>query len=340
MKMHYRLALPRLSELTADTPLPFVVLDDSRQVRASGCAVAGEIAASVGSGRIQAVLHPLDAVVAQVKLPPLPASRLEAAVKAGIEPLAVQDPSRLAIAFGPRAADGNTHVAWADKALLLQGSRILHEAGLSLDSLVPHALALPVDDPAPRTPLGLPVDHRWTAPLPDWSLARAAWRPAAKPDRWRPVLGWALATLTLWALGLNLYAARLEAETTRLETHIEQTLAAAFPDVDVWLDPMKQAQQQLAQLQAGLGRSGPDDFIPLAVAASQSLKFPVHQVQALHYSNGALVLTVGDAALESIDAGRVAQQARAHALMVRQDSENSNRWYVERLSSPAAGRQP
>ena len=340
MKTHYRLALPRLSELAPDTPLPFAVLDDNRQIRASGRSTAGELASSIGTGRVHAVLHPLDAVVVQIKLPPLPASRLAAAVSASIEPLAVQEPSRLAIAFGPRSADGSTPVAWADKAVLLQSSRVLHDAGLTLDSLVPHTLALPADDPSPRSPLALPADHRWTAPLPDWSLARAAWRPNPESPRWRPVLGWALATLTLWAIGLHLYAAKLDAETDQLQTYIERTLASAFPDVDVWLDPMKQAQQQLSVLQTGLGRTSPDEFIPLALAASQTLQFPVHQVQALHYSKGTLALTVGDSALENLDAERVAREALTHGLVARQDTDNRNRWHVQLATPPVAGRQP
>lgn len=142
MKTTLRLMLPRLAELQPETEADFALLEGQRVVRQGRLALAA-IAAAVPASDIMAILHPADAVLAEVALPPLPSHQLDAAVANAIEPLVLGDVDTLAVACGPRAADGRAVVAWADRAWLSRGWNLLAEVGLPARHLVPAALSLP-----------------------------------------------------------------------------------------------------------------------------------------------------------------------------------------------------
>src|SRR5690606_34724091 len=128
---------------------------------------------------------------------------------------------------------------------LLQAWRVLHEAGLDIKAFIPFELALPPGEPDPGRPLGLPVDARWRAPLPAWSLARPEWRPARRTRRWRGPLRWAAAAVLLWLGGLHLHAAQLRNEEQALRTGMERAVREAFPSLTAILDPLRLAQGQV-----------------------------------------------------------------------------------------------
>ncbi|MGE4337320.1 MAG: type II secretion system protein GspL [Pigmentiphaga sp.] len=142
MKTTLRLMLPRLAELQPGTEADFALTEGQRVVRQGRLALAA-IAAAVPASDTVAILHPADAILAEVTLPPLPPHQLEAAVVNAIEPLVLGDVETLAVACGPRAADGRAVVAWADRAWLSRGWSLLADAGLPVRQLVPAALSLP-----------------------------------------------------------------------------------------------------------------------------------------------------------------------------------------------------
>ncbi|MCS5517246.1 hypothetical protein NWF32_27125 [Pseudomonas qingdaonensis] len=50
----------------------------------------------------------------------------------------------------------------------------------------------------------------------------------------------------IWTLGLNLYAARLADTGQQLRQHMHQQVRAAYPQLQVILNPLQQVRQQLA----------------------------------------------------------------------------------------------
>src|SRR5690606_30456779 len=115
MKARLRLALPPLTVLAPDSRIAFAVFDRSGTLLRSAELPLQELAAAVQADEVQAILHPDDAVRADIELPPLPAKRLEEAVQASVEPMALSDIADLCIAFGPRRADGRLTVVWTER---------------------------------------------------------------------------------------------------------------------------------------------------------------------------------------------------------------------------------
>src|SRR5690606_4475881 len=198
MKSRLRLALPPLNLVAPDAVVAFALHDRNGQLLRSGQLPLEQIAQAMPTDQVQAILHPGDAIVVTLDLPPLPAKRLSAAVQSSVEPMALSDISDLCIAHGPRATDGSVRVAWADRPALLQAWRQLEALGLRVNALVPFPLAVPEDDPNPDQALQLPVNARWQTPLPRWSLAQAEWRPVSENKRWHSALLWLGAATLLW----------------------------------------------------------------------------------------------------------------------------------------------
>ncbi|NMG64158.1 hypothetical protein GPA19_04240 [Azoarcus indigens] len=114
-------------------------------------------------------------------------------------------------------------------------------------------------------------------PMPATGDGRASsWRRAAS--------GWGIAALALWSLGLNLHVGRLEAEGQALKRHMSARLRAAFPDIQVVLNPLQQARQR--QQAGGAGAGGFSGLarvaamLPLAGEVT-GLRFSADE-QALH----------------------------------------------------------
>src|SRR5690606_32689217 len=253
-----------------------------------------KLAAEAGSPAVYAILHPDDAIVAQVTVPPVSAKRLDAAVLGSIEPMVLSDIEQLCVAHGAHAPDGTVTVAWTTRRPLADAWTMLSDAGLDIAAFIPHALALPAGDAQPGQALELPAGPRWLAPLPAWSLAHDSLRPASAGGRWRKAAWWGAAAAAVWILGLNVYASRLQGEVKTLQHSMRETVTRALPEIPVVIDPLRQAQNRRDALRLAQGVSADDDFMPLAVATAQVLDFAQGHVRGLHYENGVLVLTLAD----------------------------------------------
>lgn len=338
MKNHLRLALPPLASLRPESPIAFALLDRQGKVLRSGELQLSQIADAVPSPQVQAVLHPEDAVIVTLNVPALSGNRLDQAVESLVEAMALSDTDDLCIAHGPRQANGSAVVAWIDRETLLRAWRLLAEAGLNLQGLTPHSLAIPANDPAPNHPLSLPADARWCEELPKWSFARPEWRPAADQRRWRAPIVWTVAATAVWVLGLNLYAAQRNAEARTLNQGIEQSVRRAFPELSVIIDPLRQAENARDALRLARGASGGDDFLPLALAAARALAGADGQVSRLLYDKGELQLSLTPGFQPPPEAS-LNQAASAQGLEIRRDDTLENTWIIRRASERRQGGQ-
>ncbi|MCI2809619.1 type II secretion system protein GspL [Eoetvoesiella caeni] len=336
MKSRLRLALPPLAEITPESIMAFALFDRDGRLLRSGELPLGQLAQAVPVDYVQAILHPGDAIAVTVQLPPLPAKRLDAAVQASVEPMALSAIADLCIAHGPRAADGSTTVAWTGRHALLEAWRQLDSAGLKLAAIVPLALALPGSDPHPSRPLTLPVDSRWQAPLPRWSLARPEWRPTSQMHRWRGAALWAGAAALLWLLGLQIYAAQLRGEAHALQTSTEQAVRTAFPSIPVIIDPVQQARSQRDLLRLAGGTAGADDFMPLALGAAKVLNFADGHVASLRYQNKKLTLVLAKGYTPPSDEAVLHQAAAVQSLQLEKDDGAAHTWHFQRVNSQPA----
>lgn len=337
MRQHLRLALPLLSDLTPDTNLAFVLVDRDGCVARAGQLSLAELGAYAGAAAVHAILHPDDAVVVDITVPPVSAQRLGAAVAGSIEPLALSDVGQLCVAHSARASDGTVTVAWATGQPLAKAWAMLAQSGLNIVAFIPQALALPADDPMPAKPLGLPAGPRWLAPFPGWSLAQDEWRPLSTKGRWRKAIYWSVAAVALWAAGLNWYAVQLANEVESLQQGMQSSVVKAFPQTPVVIDPVRQAQQQLDALRLAHGAAANDDFMPLALATAKALDFAQHHVGGLRYENGVLTLTLAEGYLPPASEAVLAQSAAVHQLQLQKDEARPHVWFAQR---PAAAQIP
>ncbi|GAA4343182.1 hypothetical protein GCM10023144_45830 [Pigmentiphaga soli] len=361
MKTTLRLELPALHELGADSPVAFALLDRQHAVLRSGELPLAGIAAGLPPSRIEAILHPGDAILASVTVPPLPPHRMDAAVAGAIEPMLLGDIEQLAVAHGPRAADGTMAVAWGVREALAGGLRQLADCGLAADALLPAPFALPLADggwtalvrggqivvrtgpqsgycwaidplaadadepaaaalrlaaeqenppsiawvgapppgwtaPAGVAASGLDGAQRWRGTAPAWSLALPALRPRRQGgSRWKRPLAWSAAAAAVWILGLNVQAWRLEREERALRQQMAGQVKAAFPDIPVIVDPLRQAQQGRDALRAAGGTLADSDFLPLALATAKLLPQAAGNLATLRFADAELRLRLVDA---------------------------------------------
>jgi len=159
-----------------------------------------------------------------------------------------------------------------------------------------------IDPPPARWPelagterRALPAAARWQGPAPGWSLAL----PDLQPHRsgrspWRRPAAWAAAAAVVWLVGLNVHAWQLEREESALRQRMASQVKAAFPDIPVVLDPLRQAEQRRDALRAAGGEFGSSDFLPLALATAQLLPAATNNLVALRYTRGELKLQLVD----------------------------------------------
>ena len=333
MKYQLRVALPPVVELTAHSPLPFVLLDRHLAVQRCGELPLESIAAALPYSRIHAILHPDDAVVVSVDMPPLPASRMDAAVQARIEPMTLNAPQELCIAYGRRNQDGKLPVAWTSRRRLEAAWRLLHESGLTVAALVPTALAVPPADPHPDRPLRLPADARWTAPLPTWSLARPQWQPARRTRRWAGALMCWGGAAAIWLLGLNIYAYQLEREAENLQADMHRAVREAFPSVTVVLDPLVQAQREVARLYPDRDTGAANAFLPFALQVAKLLPFASGHVRSLEYRSDELILKLAEGYTPPADENALRMSASAQALEIVKDPDATHTWRIRRADA-------
>lgn len=330
MRQHLRLALPLLSDLTSDTNIAFVLVGRDGRAARSGQLPLAELGAEAGALAVCAILHPDDAVVSDITVPPVSNRRLGTAVAGSIEPMALSDVSQLCVAHSARAADGNVTVAWSARLPLVKAWALLAEAGLNIAAFIPQSLALPADDPAPAEPLGLPAGPRWLAPLPSWSLAQDELRPLSAKGQWRKPIYWSAAAVVVWAAGLNWYAVQLANEVESLQQGMQSTVVQAFPHIPVVIDPVRQAQRQLDAQRLAHGAAAEDDFMPLALATAKVLDFAQSHVRGLHYDKGVLTLTLAEGYVPPGSEAVLAQAAAIHQLQLQKDEDRPHVWHVQR----------
>lgn len=330
MRRHLRLALPPLLDLTLDMDVAFVLIDREGRVARAGRLPLAELGAQAGPAPVHAILHPDDAVVAGITVPPVSAQRLDAAVVGSIEPMVLSEISELCVAHGSRAADGAVTVAWTARRPLKQAWVLLAEAGLNIVAFIPQSLALPADDPRPADPLALPAGPRWLAPLPVWSLARDELRPALASGRWRRPMYWTTAAAAVWIVGLNGYAAQLGSQVQTLRQNMQDSVMRAFPSITVVIDPVRQAQSQRDALRLAQGVAADDDFMPLASATAQVLDFAQGHVRGMRYEKGVLTLTLAEGYLPPTNEAALAQSASARQLLLEKDKTQPHVWHARR----------
>jgi general secretion pathway protein L len=96
-------------------------------------------------------------------------------------------------------------------------------------------------------------------------LADVDWR------AWRTPAAFALASVVLALVGLNVQWGMLTQERDALRTAIEQRYRQAFPETQVIVDPVLQMERQVSSLRTAAGQTGPEDFVPLLARFSQAL---------------------------------------------------------------------
>ncbi|RQO46126.1 hypothetical protein DBV14_22890 [Variovorax sp. KBW07] len=173
---------------------------------------------------------------------------------------------------------------------------------------------------------------RWAGdgdPAESWS--GEGWRWALSVDEagtsgavaalFAPAVGWGVVAIAVWLTGLNVHAARLASEGQALKRQMAARVKAAFPDVPVVVDPVKQAKQQKDALAAGAAPSATGDAAGLLRAATNLLaQAAPGQVQGLRYSAGELHVRWRDGGAPAAEAWRALQaKATEQGLAVQGD---------------------
>lgn len=332
MKTTLRLILPPLRSLAADTVLRFALLDRDLKILRSGELAVHELAHAAPARHVQAILDADDTVHVRAIVPPLSGARKEAALINIVEPLTLSAPEQLALACSPREADGQATLVWTEREPLARAWQLLTQCGLGRVQFYPLAVLVPDEPPADTD-----SPEFWQCQAPAWSLNPPALRPApGRAAHWRAPLAWTAAASAVWLLGLNVYAARVADENTRLRQGMQQQVAQAFPDIAVVLDPLKQATQRRDALRASQGTVATDDFMPLALAAADLLPDLGKRLQALDFKDGVLQLVLqDDDGTESLPDATPIERAKAQDLRL---ARTDTGWRIEKRVAQEAAR--
>jgi len=136
----------------------------------------------------------------------------------------------------------------------------------------------------------LPEDRAWSGKAPSWGLHAAAEPMAASAGSWGRAVACTLFAVAIWAVGLNLYAARQVEQGQQLKTWMTQRVQQAFPALPMILNPLQQARQQLALRESGA--PGDSGFTRLVQQAGSAMPFMVGSLQALVFEHGELHLSL------------------------------------------------
>lgn len=137
--MRLRVWVPALAELRADGPMAFEVLDTQRRVRNRGEAV---IAGLPRSMECELVLHALDVVLLEVRLPKLRGARLAAALPGLVEERVAGEIEHNHVVASPADSEGRASAAVVDRVLLERALQMFQRAGLRVVQATPQPLAL------------------------------------------------------------------------------------------------------------------------------------------------------------------------------------------------------
>lgn len=268
MKAQLRVELPRLAELGTAAAFGYRHVDRHGQVETQGQAMAGELAPLARGRAVLVWLHPDDSLCTQVVLPPLPATRLAAAVQCAAQGLILGDVAAVHVAHGPRAADGSVPLAWLAHEALQGLAQWLQAVGLKPQGLYPAA------------------GSSGEGAEPACSLHGGLRRAPAAAHGWPRAFGLCAVAAVIWTLGLNLYAAQVADAGQQLRQRMHQQVRAAYPQLPVILNPLQQVRQQLA---AGQGSAGAP-FNQLLLAAGSAMPFLAGSLEQMTYNDGVLDL--------------------------------------------------
>jgi type II secretion system protein L len=134
-----RVWLPPLAELRSETPLAFQVLDAHRHVRNRSEAVVAGLPKGIDC---ELVLHALDVVLLDVRLPRLSGARLASALPGLVEERIAGDLEGSHVAASARDAHGNAVAAVVDRALLRRALEIFERSGCRVIEATLEPLAL------------------------------------------------------------------------------------------------------------------------------------------------------------------------------------------------------
>lgn len=336
MTHRLRIALPALSDLTPETDVAFAILDRRHRVTRKGRLAVHQMAAALKFDAVDALLHPDDAVVTTLMLPALPARRLDAAIRASIEPMALSDIDDLCIGHGPQQRNGSVTAAWVQRHALAAAWQLLAAHRLPVARFVPLSPASPPGDDGKKGIKPMSTDDHWETPLPDWSLADPDCRPHRQTTRWRRPLAWAALAALVWLVGLHLYTDRLRDEMRQLEVATQQAVTRAFPHIPVVLDPVKQARSERDKRLAGAGGSADTAFLPLARAAAETLGFTAGFVARLIYRDDTLTLTLAPGFTPPTDESALKQRAYAQGLQVDKSPDQPDTWIIRQRDPRSA----
>jgi len=349
-----RLCLPPLAELTLDSPINVAWLDRQGQVSRLGTSSLLELGRDGKKASVECFLHPQDSLLASIELPLLPASKIHAAVQCAAQALILGPVEDVHVAHSLRDAAGRVHIAWLARQALQPLMQMLERAGLKLRGLYPAPYALaPTNGPvawledghwllrydlqhAEVQPVleegvdGLGVQRldptapghpRWTGPVPGWGLHSGWQSQRGEPKGWGRALACAVLAVTVWTLGLNLYAAREASQGQQLKRQMTERVKQAFPELPVILNPLQQARQQLTARQTGSVADPGQRFASLVTQAGSGMPFMAGNLQRLVFADGALQLSlVADGRPSSTD--RTWQATLAQAGISAQASDD------------------
>lgn len=214
-----RLRLPPLASFSAESFVDFAFVDTAGQVRRQGRIVVHALPTLLETRalRIEARLHPVDASLAVLTVPPLSGARLSRAIAGALDLLSGDEIERLTLAHSLPNAQQQVTVAWVDAGRLRQALACLDAQGCRLQALYPAALTLAY--PLADQPAGWRVYFEPDNAQQAWIIARSSAREGfccpVLPDAVDVPLEWQLAAQrqavdTLhWYGALPLWAERL-----------------------------------------------------------------------------------------------------------------------------------
>ncbi|WP_248795718.1 type II secretion system protein GspL [Pseudomonas sp. MWU13-2105] len=135
----------------------------------------------------------------------------------------------------------------------------------------------------------LPEDQGWSGTAPNWGLHGAVQPMSGNAGGWGRAVACMMLAVAIWAVGLNLYAARQVEQGQQLKAWMTQRVKQAFPALPLILNPLQQARQQLA-LRTN-GAPGDSGFTRLVQQAGLAMPFMVGNLQALAFEHGELHLS-------------------------------------------------
>lgn len=139
--MRIRVWLPPLAQIGPESPLSCEWLGRQRQVLRRGRVT---LAALPDNAACELVLHDLDCVLLDVRLPRLDGAKLAGALPGLVEERLAADVDQAHVVAGPRAADGTATAAVVDRARLARAIECFTRARRQVVSATPRPLALPL----------------------------------------------------------------------------------------------------------------------------------------------------------------------------------------------------